>query len=106
MPRIGGGYIVMKVLLLIFGRFSPIALNDRFRSMQIVSAIMMAFSHGSNDAQKAMGIITLTLLSGGFIDTRCTDLGKILLCYCNNMGTAVGGWKIISTMGTKIFNQP
>ncbi|MDU5254567.1 MAG: anion permease, partial [Veillonella sp.] len=64
-----GGYIVMKVLLLIFGRFSPIALNDRFRSMQIVSAIMMAFSHGSNDAQKAMGIITLTLLSGGFIDT-------------------------------------
>ncbi|MDU2931904.1 MAG: anion permease [Veillonella sp.] len=64
-----GGYIVMKVLLLIFGRFSPIVLNDRFRSMQIVSAIMMAFSHGSNDAQKAMGIITLTLLSGGFIDT-------------------------------------
>ena len=53
-----GGYIVMKVLLLIFGRFSPIVLNDRFRSMQIVSAIMMAFSHGSNDAQKAMGIIT------------------------------------------------
>ena len=64
-----GGYIVMKVLLLIFGRFSPIVLNDRFGSMQIVSAIMMAFSHGSNDAQKAMGIITLTLLSGGFIDT-------------------------------------
>ena len=50
-----GGYIVTKVLLLIFGRFSPIVLNDRFRSMQIVSAIMMAFSHGSNDAQKRWG---------------------------------------------------
>ena len=99
-----GGYIVMKVLLLIFGRFSPIVLNDRFRSMQIVSAIMMAFSHGSNDAQKAMGIITLTLLSGGFIDTLDVPLWVKLCCAtAMAMGTAVGGWKIISTMGTKIF---
>ncbi len=100
-----GGYIVMKVLLLIFGRFSPIVLNDRFRSMQIVSAIMMAFSHGSNDAQKAMGgIITLTLLSGGFIDTLEVPLWVKLCCAtAMAMGTAVGGWKIISTMGTKIF---
>ena len=86
-----GGYIVMKVLLLIFGRFSPIALNDRFRSMQIVSAIMMAFSHGSNDAQKAMGIITLTLLSGGFIDTLDVPIWVKLCC-----ATAMA-------MGTKIF---
>ena len=100
-----GGYIVMKVLLLIFGRFSPIALNDRFRSMQIVSAIMMAFSHGSNDAQKAMGIITLTLLSGGFIDTLDVPIWVKLCCAtAMAMGTAVGGWKIISTMGTKISN--
>ena len=99
-----GGYIVMKVLLLIFGRFSPIVLNDRFRSMQIVSAIMMAFSHGSNDAQKAMGIITLTLLSGGFIDTLEVPVWVKLCCAtAMAMGTAVGGWKIISTMGTKIF---
>lgn len=99
-----GGYIVMKVLLLIFGRFSPIVLNDRFRSMQIVSAVMMAFSHGSNDAQKAMGIITLTLLSGGYIDTLDVPLW-VKLCCATAMacGTAVGGWKIISTMGTKIF---
>ena len=99
-----GGYIVMKVLLLIFGRFSPIVLNDRFRSMQIVSAVMMAFSHGSNDAQKAMGIITLTLLSGGYIDTLDVPLW-VKLCCATVMacGTAVGGWKIISTMGTKIF---
>ena len=99
-----GGYIVMKVLLLIFGRFSPITLNDRFRSMQVVSAIMMAFSHGSNDAQKAMGIITLTLLSGGFIDTLEVPVWVKLCCAtAMAMGTAVGGWKIISTMGTKIF---
>ena len=99
-----GGYIIMKLLLLIFGRFSPIVLNDRFRSMQIVSAVMMAFSHGSNDAQKAMGIITLTLLSGGYIETLDVPLW-VKLCCATAMafGTAVGGWKIISTMGTKIF---
>lgn len=99
-----GGYIIMKLLLLIFGRFSPIVLNDRFRSVQIVSAVMMAFSHGSNDAQKAMGIITLTLLSGGYIDTLDVPLW-VKLCCATAMafGTAVGGWKIISTMGTKIF---
>lgn len=99
-----GGYIIMKLLLLIFGRFSPIVLNDRFRSMQIVSAVMMAFSHGSNDAQKAMGIITLTLLSGGYIDTLDVPLWVKLGCAtAMACGTAVGGWKIISTMGTKIF---
>ena len=91
-----GGYIVIQS--------SPIVLNDRFRSMQIVSAIMMAFSHGSNDAQKAMGIITLTLLSGGFIDTLEVPVWVKLCCAtAMAMGTAVGGWKIISTMGTKIF---
>lgn len=99
-----GGYIIMKILLLIFGRFSPIALNDRFRNMQIVSAILMAFSHGSNDAQKAMGIITLTLLSGGYISTLEVPVWVKLACATSMaLGTAAGGWKIISTMGTKIF---
>jgi len=94
---------IIKIFLSL-GRFSPIVLNDRFRSMQIVSAIMMAFSHGSNDAQKAMGIITLTLLSGGFIDTLEVPVWVKLCCAtAMAMGTAVGGWKIISTMGTKIF---
>ena len=99
-----GGFIMMKILLLIFGRFSPIVLNDRFRSMQIASAVMMAFSHGSNDAQKAMGIITLTLLSGGYIDTLDVPMWvKIACATAMALGTAAGGWKIISTLGTKIF---
>lgn len=99
-----GGYIVMKLLLLIFGRFSPITLNDQFRRMQILSATLMAFSHGSNDAQKAMGIITLTLLSGGYIDTLDVPMWVKLACAtAMALGTAAGGWKIISTMGTKIF---
>lgn len=98
------GYIIMVILLWIFGRYSPIVLNDRFRTMQVLSATLMAFSHGSNDAQKAMGIITLTLLSGGYIDTLEVPIWVKLICATSMAaGTAVGGWRIISTMGTKIF---
>ncbi|MDY3973552.1 inorganic phosphate transporter [uncultured Veillonella sp.] len=98
------GYIIMNVLLLLFGRFSPIALNDSFRNMQLLSATLMAFSHGSNDAQKAMGIITLTLLSGGYIDTLDVPTWVKLSCAAAMaLGTAAGGWRIISTMGNKIF---
>lgn len=98
------GYIIMHILLLLFGHFSPITLNDRFRNMQLLSATLMAFSHGSNDAQKAMGIITLTLLSGGYIDTLDVPTWvKIACASAMALGTAAGGWRIISTMGTKIF---
>lgn len=98
------GYIIMHVLLFFFGRFSPIVLNDRFRNMQVFSAVLMAFSHGSNDAQKAMGIITLTLLSGGYIDSLDVPTWVKLACATSMaLGTAAGGWRIISTMGSKIF---
>ena len=98
------GYIIMRVLLYFFGRFSPIVLNDRFRNMQVFSSVLMAFSHGSNDAQKAMGIITLTLLSGGYIDTLEVPTWVKLACATSMaLGTAAGGWRIISTMGSKIF---
>ena len=56
------GYFVMIAILWIVRKYSPIALNRQFRKMQLVSASLMAFSHGSNDAQKAMGIIALALL--------------------------------------------
>lgn len=98
------GFLIMKLLLLLFGRFSPMVLNDRFRKMQLISATMMAFSHGSNDAQKAMGIITLTLLSGGYIETLEVPFWvKVSCAAAMGLGTAAGGWKIISTMGNKIF---
>ncbi|WP_251441359.1 inorganic phosphate transporter [Veillonella intestinalis] len=98
------GYLIMNLLLVLFGRFSPITLNDRFRNMQLLSATLMAFSHGSNDAQKAMGIITLTLLSGGYIDTLDVPTWvKVACAAAMALGTAAGGWRIISTMGTKIF---
>ena len=98
------GYIVMKILLILFGRFSPIVLNDRFRNMQLVSAALMSFSHGSNDAQKAMGIITLTLVASGHLQTLDVPIWvKIACATAMALGTAAGGWKIIATVGSKIF---
>ena len=98
------GYIVMKILLILFGRFSPIILNDRFRNMQLVSAALMSFSHGSNDAQKAMGIITLTLVASGHLQTLDVPIWVKIACATTMaLGTAAGGWKIIATVGSKIF---
>ena len=86
--------------------FSPITLNRQFRKMQLVSASLMAFSHGSNDAQKAMGIIALALLSGGYIETMEIPVWVKIACATSMaLGTSAGGWRIISTMGTKIFKM-
>ncbi len=98
------GVIVMNILFRLFGNFSPHAVNDGFRRMQILSAATMAFSHGSNDAQKSMGIITLALFSGGFIsEFEVPTFVKILCATAMAIGTATGGWRIIKTIGGKIF---
>ena len=100
------GYFVMIGLLWIFRNFSPITLNRQFRKMQLVSASLMAFSHGSNEAPKAMGIIALPLLSGGYIETMEIPVWVKIACATSMaLGTSAGGWRIISTMGTKIFKM-
>lgn len=98
------GCFIMNILFRIFGRYSPSLINGRFKKMQLVSAAMMAFSHGSNDAQKSMGIITLALLSGGYIEAfEVPFYVKILAAVAMAFGTALGGWRIIRTIGGKIF---
>ena len=98
------GCLVMTLLFCVFGRFSPSAVNGKFKKMQILSAAMMAFSHGSNDAQKSMGIITLALLAGGYIEVfEVPTFVKLLAATAMACGTAVGGWRLIKTIGGKIF---
>ena len=98
------GCLVMTLLFCVFGRFSPSAVNGKFKKMQILSAAMMAFSHGSNDAQKSMGIITLALLAGGYIEVfEVPTFVKLFAATAMACGTAVGGWRIIKTIGGKIF---
>ena len=98
------GIIIMNIIFRLFDKFSPHFINDKFRRMQILSAAAIAFSNGSNDAQKSMGIITLALFSGGFIAEFEVPLYvKILCATAMAIGTATGGWRIIKTVGGKIF---
>jgi PiT family inorganic phosphate transporter len=97
------GFGLMVLLLNLFRRAHPKRINDRFRRLQLVSAAFMAFSHGSNDAQKTMGIVTLALVAGGIIPEPVVPLWVILLAAtAMSLGTAAGGWRIIRTMGQRV----
>lgn len=100
------GWVIMKILFIICHSFKPAKVNMTANRLQVVSAALMAFSHGSNDAQKSMGIITLALVSGGFISSlEVPTLVKFLCAMAMALGTSVGGWKIIRTVGGKIFKM-
>jgi PiT family inorganic phosphate transporter len=82
---------------------SPRRINERFRRLQILSATYMALSHGSNDAQKTMGIMTLALFSAGAIHEKTVPVWVILMAAtAMSFGTAAGGWRIMKTMGQKV----
>jgi PiT family inorganic phosphate transporter len=98
------GYYFMKLILLFFGRLSPGSVNRHFGKLQILSSSIMAFSHGSNDAQKVMGIITLSLVSGGLIHSLEVPFWVILTCaLAMGIGTAMGGWRVIKTLGVHML---
>lgn len=98
------GFLIMTAFFWVFRSFSPGKLNNRFRKLQILSAAAAAFSHGSNDAQKSMGIITMALFSSGAITSFNVPLWVMVICAVSmGLGTATGGARIIRTMGTKIF---
>jgi len=102
------GYLFMKLLIRFFCNVSPGTLNKHFGRLQIFSASFMAFSHGSNDAQKGMGVITLALLSGGYIGSLEVPFWVILLCaLAMGLGTVMGGWRVIKTLGHQMLKlQP
>ena len=97
------GLLLMALIFNVFRRAHPGRLNANFRRLQVVSAAFMAFSHGSNDAQKTMGIMTLALVAAGIQTTFDPPLWVILTAASAlSLGTAAGGWRIIHTMGTKV----
>jgi PiT family inorganic phosphate transporter len=99
----------MVVLLInLFQKMVPNKVRDTFRFGQIFAAAFISFSHGSNDAQKAMGIITMALVSAGLLQDFVVPRWVMFACAASiALGTALGGWKIIKTMGTKIVKlQP
>ena len=103
------GFMLMLFLVRMFYKANPQRINKRFRKLQLVSSALMALSHGSNDAQKTMGIITLSLLAAGVLHKGPAGqfeipLYVIIICaFTMAAGMMNGGWKIIKTMGHKIL---
>ena len=94
---------IMLVILRTFGTAQPSTISSLFGRLQLVSSAFMAYSHGSNDAQKTMGIITLALVAHGVLPTFDVPVWVILVAAtAMACGTAAGGWRIIKTMGTKL----
>jgi PiT family inorganic phosphate transporter len=97
------GYLILKVLVLISWNATP-KVNIVFKRSQIFTSISLALSHGANDAQKTMGIITLTLVTAGVLKTFVVPDWVIFACASMiAVGTAVGGRKLIRTLGGKFY---
>lgn len=98
-----GGLFLMSLIYFLFQRCSPGKLRKSFRYMQMGSAAFMSFSHGSNDGQKFMGVFTLALVMGNYLSEFVVPKWVMFLCaFVMAMGTFVGGWRIMKTMGYKI----
>lgn len=97
-------YIVMQLIFLLVGNLAHRIVNTHFSKLQIISAAFVAFSHGSNDAQKSMGIITAALFSAGLIPAFKVPPLVIFACaLAMALGTSLGGWRIIKTLGSRII---
>lgn len=98
------GYLIMVALTWVFVKAHPRTVNTAFKKLQILSSAFMATSHGLNDAQKTMGIITLALVIFQMQpDVSIPFWVKLSCALAMGLGTAMGGWKIVKTMGHKIF---
>ncbi|MDF2039067.1 inorganic phosphate transporter [Bacillus sp. CMF12] len=98
------GFIVYSIFKIVFKHNNLTKTNRNFRLIQIFTAALQSYTHGTNDAQKAMGIITMALIANNYVTT--TDIPFWVQFSCAlamGLGTSVGGWKIIKTVGGKIM---
>lgn len=99
----GGGFLFMTLIYRLFRRATPGNVRGLFRYLQVLSSAFMAFSHGSNDGQKFMGVFTMAMVLGGVFSSFVIPKWVIFLCASvMACGTLTGGWKIIRTMGLKM----
>ncbi len=97
------GITIMTLLYWVLRRVKLNTVRNSFSKLQIASAALMAFSHGSNDGQKFMGVFALSMMLAGVTDHFAVPIWVMLLCGGTMaIGTAFGGWRIIRTMGVKL----
>lgn len=104
-PVIGffAGLIVANLIYLLSWKATP-RINTVFKKLQIVTSLGLALSHGTNDAQKTMGIITLGLVIAKVIQTFVVPFWVIAACAASiALGTSIGGWQLIKTLGSKFY---
>jgi PiT family inorganic phosphate transporter len=104
-PFVGfvAAYLLMTLVYWVFRRVRPSRANRFFRYGQIASASFMAYAHGANDTQNAMGIITASLFAAGFITDFVVPVWVIFgSAFFMGLGTALGGWKVIRTLGMRM----
>ncbi len=104
-PALGAiGAIIFTIIVMnLFKKSNPKKSSSIFKRLQLISATFYSIGHGTNDAQKTMGIIALALFSGGVISTFHVDNWVIFSCHAAiALGTMFGGWRIVKTMGTNI----
>jgi inorganic phosphate transporter, PiT family len=97
------GFLIIRVVLLLSWQATP-RVNSFFKRSQIITGITLALSHGANDAQKTMGVITLALVTSGYLKVFAVPKWVVLLCATMiALGTSIGGWRLIRTLGGKIY---
>ncbi|WP_409291629.1 anion permease [Peribacillus sp. SCS-37] len=98
------GFIVYSIFKVVFKGANLPKTNQRFRYIQIATAALQSYTHGTNDAQKAMGIITMALIANHYVTSTDIPLWVQISCaLAMGLGTSVGGWKIIKTVGGQIM---
>ncbi|KKI89156.1 inorganic phosphate transporter [Bacillus sp. SA1-12] len=101
---LGVGFLMMSLFAVLFKRTNLYKSNKRFRVFQIITAALQSFTHGTNDAQKAMGIITMALIAANYQTSEEIPFWvRISAALAMGIGTSIGGWKIIKTVGGKIM---
>jgi inorganic phosphate transporter, PiT family len=96
-------YVFMVAIYWLFRGASPKNMDVYFRKLQLVSAAIYSYAHGTNDAQKTMGLITGVLVAGGFLKTFDVPVWVILCAHAAiALGTLTGGWRIVHTMGARL----
>ena len=96
-------YVLMIGIYWIFRNSTPKNMDVYFRKLQLASAAIFSFSHGTNDAQKTMGIITGVLVTSGYLKTFNVPIWVILAAHAAiALGTLSGGWRIVHTMGSRL----
>lgn len=104
-PVIGfiAGILIANLVFLLSWKSSP-KVNGVFKKLQIITSLGLALSHGTNDAQKTMGIITLGLVISGVIPSFQVPMWVVVVCAAAiALGTSVGGWQLIRTLGSKFY---